>query len=388
MYEINYDNIEIQKQFMELLSKKCQDYNSGISNSIRTEIAESIMKSTFYTVNLYFKSIIIQEKDLESISMPNIFLADEKGRKIAEKEFQKAKQLYKFVQKSKIYNSNYSYNSTLSKDGLGIFFETYNSTYRAHETPASIDYQLCNPVVELTGVEYIKKYLENLYIENQFCKNFDDKNITNLLFGYSEEYEELLINIFQQVLVCAIGCILLRKDIRNLSLSQDDIVNLHNQLLLYDINELELIINQAVEEIMLFLNIKSKKIQSYIRLSTLEIISDINFALKNNSLDKVFVESIDSNSVQKNEFISSPKMPDEDYREFIEELRSCRYLSDKIAMIKEKIKSFDDLEELFLDGELSEKVINEITKNLQKVEIEELQKRKEIRELQNQIKNG
>ena len=81
-------------------------------------------------------------------------------------------------------------------------------------------------------------------------------------------------------------------------------------------------------------------------------------------------------------------MPDEDYREFIEELRSCRYLSDKIAMIKEKMKSFDDLEELFLDGELSEKVINEITKNLQKVEIEELQKRKEIRELQNQIKNG
>ena len=61
-----------------------------------------------------------------------------------------------------------------------VSFKFYNPDYAAHEVMASIDYQLCNPVTDLTGVEFILKYLENLFIENEFCSYFDAEDIHHL----------------------------------------------------------------------------------------------------------------------------------------------------------------------------------------------------------------
>lgn len=46
-------------------------------------------------------------------------------------------------------------------------------------------------------------------------------------------------------------------------------------------------------------------------------------------------------------------MEDKEYRKFIEELGVCRYSSDKIAFIKEKVRSIDDMEDLLLDVKFS-----------------------------------
>ena len=50
-------------------------------------------------------------------------------------------------------------------------------------------------------------------------------------------------------------------------------------------------------------------------------------------------------------------MDDEKYRKFIDELLICRYSSDKLALIKEKVKSFGDIENLLFDAQLSEEEI-------------------------------
>lgn len=46
---------------------------------------------------------------------------------------------------------------------LVIFFTSYNLENEAHESAVSIDYQLCNSVVDLAGVEYIQKYFDSVY---------------------------------------------------------------------------------------------------------------------------------------------------------------------------------------------------------------------------------
>lgn len=73
------------------------------------------------------------------------------------------------------------------------------------------------------------------------------------------------------------------------------------------------------------------------------------------SFDKVFITPKNSDLEPKILFESCNKMDDEEYRMLIEELLSCRYSYDKLKLIKEKVKSFDDLEDLLLDAQLNEK---------------------------------
>ena len=52
-------------------------------------------------------------------------------------------------------------------------------------------------------------------------------------------------------------------------------------------------------------------------------------------------------------------MEDEDYRKLINQLLVCEYSLNKIAIIKENVESFNDLEDILLDAELNgeEKVL-------------------------------
>jgi len=68
-------------------------------------------------------------------------------------------------------------------------------------------------------------------------------------------------------------------------------------------------------------------------------------------------------------------MDDEEYRKLIEELLGCRYLSDKLEIIREKVKSFDDLEDLLVDAQLDEEEFISLFNTLGDVEIAAMIKR-------------
>ncbi|MCO1604494.1 hypothetical protein [Desulfosporosinus nitroreducens] len=100
-----------------------------------------------------------------------------------------------------------------------------------------------------------------------------------------------------------------------------------------------------------------------------KIATSIENALKLNTLSKVFITSINPDLEPKIHFESSVKMDDEEYRRLIEELLRCRYSSDKLELIKEKVKSFDDLEDILLDAQLEEEEFVSLFNTLGDVEI-------------------
>ena len=307
--DIDLENI--QMQCISLLAYKSEKYNLGESSSIRIETAESIMKSILYTIGLYLKTIPDPDNaavELKTVKIPELY---ERGRKLVNTKFQEAKHLYNMIQKNKLVTQNNSYNSTLSDNGIGIFFKSYNIEYEAHDFPASIDYQLCNPVNDLAGIEFIQKYLENLYIENEFCRNFEAENIHQLLYGYDKNYPELLINIFEQVLTAALGCSLADCNIRELNISRADIQCLYEKLRKYDHDTLMLTINKATNYIYKDLNVTNPLIRGYIGKSLPKIVTNIEIALKLNTLDKVFITPKNPDSEPRINFESSAKMDDE-----------------------------------------------------------------------------
>ena len=55
------------------------------------------------------------------------------------------------------------------------------------------DYPLYNNLIgKLEGIEFIEKYLESLYYENEFCKAIP--NVEEILQSYSKDYKNVIIN--------------------------------------------------------------------------------------------------------------------------------------------------------------------------------------------------
>lgn len=365
----------IQLQCIKLLAYKSESYNDGKSGSIRVEAAESIMKSNLYTIGLYLKSLPDTDCAVNELKTSVISEMYEKGKKLINIKLHTSKHIYKLVQKSKLITSNYTYNATLNDNGIGSFFELYNPDYEAHETSASIDYQLCNPVTDLVGVEFIQKYLENLYIENEFCRNFASEDIHHLLYGYDEGYKDLLINIFEQILTAALGCQLANHSAVKLDISKEEILFLNSELSKDDDHSLALKISNAAGKVLEELNVTSPLIGRYIEKSLHEITSNIVHAVRINTLGKTLVSPVNPDLKTKIQFLFGAKMDDKDYREFIDELMACRYSSDKLGFIKEKVKSFEDIEDVLLDAQLREEEITSVFGILGDVEIAALIRR-------------
>ena len=45
------------------------------------------------------------------------------------------------------------------------------------------------------GIERLERYLINLNFENKFCNLFNENEIKKLLYSYSDNSEEILLNI-------------------------------------------------------------------------------------------------------------------------------------------------------------------------------------------------
>ena len=320
--DLDVENIQLQ--CIKLLADKSERYNGGQSSSIRVETAESIMKSNLYTIGLYLKSLPTPDCAVDQLKTAMISEMYKKGRELINVKFQTAKHIYKLAQKNKLISFNHAYNATISANGIGIFFKSYDPAYEAHESPASIDYQLCNPVADLAGVEFMQKYLENLYLENQFCGNFAAEDIHHLLCGYDEGYKDLLINIFEQVLTAALGCLLANRDVAKLNISEKDIRRLLNEFLKYDDYTLTLKIGKVTEKMFEELKITDLSLRRYIEKSLAKITAAIIYAVKTNPFSKVFVSPINPDLKPKIHFLSGTKMDDEDYRKLIKELLLCR----------------------------------------------------------------
>ncbi len=371
----NSDLENLQLQCLKLLADKSKKFTGGESSSLRVEDIENIMKSNLYTLGLYLKSLPDADCMLNELKKSLIFEMYQKGRKLINIKIHSAKHLYLMVKAKQVSTINYTYNATLDSEGIGSFFRLYNPDFAAHETPAAIDYQLCNPVTDLTGIEFMQNYLQNLYLENQFCLFFEAGDIHRLLCGYDEGYKDLLVNIFGQVLTASLGCMLANRRVLNLALSAEDRCLLYNDLAQEPDEALALKIDKAAGEVLRELNVTSPALQRYVEKSLPQIIVNIVQAIRTNTLAKTFVSPSDPDLKPKIRFFAGVKMADEDYRLFIEELSICRYSADKLALIKEKVKSFADLEDLLFDARLSEQEIAAVLGILGDFELAALLKR-------------
>ena len=145
------------------------------------------------------------------------------------------------------------------------------------------------------------------------------------------------------------------------------------------------------------LNIRDRALIQYLEDRLPEILNEITFAVKTGSLDQIFSVPEYSMKIPQHMFSFGDKMEDTIYRAVLDELQSCRHLSDKLAIIREKILTLNDLDDLLLDGNLTEIEMTAVFHMLGRLEIAALVKRHLIQsemdadaasQTESELKNG
>lgn len=341
----------LQYECLSLLAYKTERYNAGDSSSIRVEKAQDIMTSNLFTISLCLKTYLNPDDAVTALQNKPINEIYQKGRKRIHTMLASAKTIHAKLLRQLVDTQNAFYRSTI-EGGIKGFFKLYYPDFTAHEIHITADYQVFNPMPALAGIEFIQTYLHSLYYENLFCSHFATDEIHHLLCGYIKDYQEHLINIYEPVLLAALGCTLAGKDVYHLDISESGRAYLYR--LFADMSEKEIfpLIQNAATELTRLLDC-SHGLKRYIQNSLPVIISEIKIAAQKQTLDRIFCLPDFPEDRPQTILSFGEKMEDEQYRKAIEKVIGCRFSEDKIAMIKNKIHSLADLEDVFLDAELT-----------------------------------
>lgn len=274
----------LQIQFLELLNYKVERYNNFSSSSISNDIAKMIMDSNLYVVSLYLKDFEPYEA-IEEIKNKKIMDLYSCGRKIIDKKLFACKILYKKIIKNLNEVNNETYNMTI-REGIKGFFKIYDPDYNARDFKITADYPLYNNIIgKLEGIEFIQKYLESIYYENEFCNFFGKNNIQNFCNMYSENFEVLIINILKLVLTQSIGCVLAEMNYINLLINSQQIKSIYELFDMKTREEVYDLIDKACSKI----EIKNEQIKKYINNGIEDVKAEIYNGYVLGNLEKIFV---------------------------------------------------------------------------------------------------
>jgi hypothetical protein len=339
------DMVNIQNKLWMLLERQTERFTMGDSSSVPVETAEGLLTSINFCIEMYLKKNNNIFESASKLKNENLFDLFALGQVEIAMNIDRGKKLLKEAQESALDVDNISYHDTLKE--ITAFFKKYDYRFFAHDIPCMIDYQLCHQVPELQGIEYINEYLRRFIIENKFCRYFNCELIISLLQEYCPDYKGQLINIFEPVCTNGIGLALLDKNVFSLNITESDRVELLNLFRLWPEKEAMENLALAADKLYGLLEIEDSDTRKYLKKTAIELYSRIKILKDIDKFDKLFIELyVKKETAPLFQYYDGDLMDDEALRRLIDEIQDCRYLSDKIAIIKEQVHSVRDLIEV------------------------------------------
>ncbi|NBJ16398.1 MAG: hypothetical protein FNP40_12725 [Dehalobacter sp. 4CP] len=335
----------MQTQIIKLLTKQLKRFTHGDSCSVKSETAQSIMLSILYTIGIYLKSLSHPDLCLNCLRQNQINDLFQEGRNIIDLRISEAKTLLSVINHDGLTFINQAYSDTL-ENGIPAFFTAYDPEFAAHETPGSIDYPLSNDQMDSTGIVYIHHYLQQLYREDTFCLNFPGEDIQCLLRGYHDHSEDLLLNIFELVFAQSLGSVMAGKPAHQLNISQQDREYLQQKLANLPDQELDLRLQHALTQVSDDLTLDDSSLVQLLKESIIPFAARLKNALSNEKLEAVFITLKAQSEHSSLVFEDGPRLADDVFRDIAEEIRQCRYIEDKLTIIRREIRSAADLADI------------------------------------------
>lgn len=345
--------MRIQSDAVERFSDKARSYTHGESSSVRTEDAEIIMSSVLYTVGLHLKSLPTPEDAVSALCRENFRDIYISGRKRINIKLATVKKIAEFLSQNAPKSRAIYYRQAVKKL-TARFLSVYNPDFAAHDAAVLPDYPLLVPVNNLVGVEYMQKYLEGLYSETQFLRLFSPITVDTVLYAKNPEYPETPDNILHPIFLSAMGAILIGNDVFSL-MGGEDIP------LLYDIfdskskAEVLSILESTLKRLIDALHIGSPSLVRYLNASLSDIASEILSATEKKTIHRLFLSPVKRDPKERSLFRFGTRMDDDHYSSVVASIEKAETFTERHKIIKEKVHSMYDLEDILTDVDFSEK---------------------------------
>lgn len=341
---------KIETELVIILTEQIDKWSEGESSSIPTEKAQEIMTSIMFIIGIFLKSCDTPEQAVNILKSKSLKTLFEEGQKLTKRKTAISHGLQKRIINNLFNTSNSFYRSTIV-EGLNGFFKLYNPQFSAHEIHITVDYPIYIGRPELCGIEFIERYLRYIEAENGFCICFNEQDIHHLLCGLTQDYHNIPMNIFEPVLLSALGLTMLERNPKLLNINRGDISLLYQKFSKQSLNEIINILAQALcdleREIIL-----PKTAKQYISLCIPAFASSIMNSTKMKNLDKLFLVPSYPEYDTKIMFSYGIRMDDKNYQKLVEKIIQADSSEEKITHILNDIHSLADLLDILSDTEL------------------------------------
>ena len=210
----------IQREITALLARQTMLLTGGESSSARTETAQELLSSIFYTFDAALMGCSSPDAALERmLSVPSDALFDE-GQAAIRRRVAYARSLHRRTLAALCPVGNVFFRDTVT-GGISGFFKLYRPALFAHETHITADYPTFFGEGHVTGIEFISRYLRNISVENRFFSCFAPEDIARLLSGIDADWRESVMNLYEPLALAAFGAALTGENSRGLDFDVD-----------------------------------------------------------------------------------------------------------------------------------------------------------------------
>lgn len=215
------------KELIPIVAKLAEKYTSKESTSVTYENARCLMEAVVYCINVcqashddnisYVKGTKNQPATQKKISAEDAYSL---GYEKVIQKVRNTQDIYnRMIVDFKAYG-NENYYDTVTK-GLSGFFKYYNPRFAPHETIITMDYPVLCPIVGMTGINAVEKYVNCIRLEQKFMKAFPEEYIILTLSRFQADYTKQFYNICGIILRHILGHMITEKSLDSLAFDKD-----------------------------------------------------------------------------------------------------------------------------------------------------------------------
>ena len=357
----------IQIEFIEVWKKQIEAFNRGRSSSITETNAKKLLESIYCTLGFRLRVLEDLDESILLFQQKGIEALFREGQELIKERFDQLKEQYQLLKSWLLPTENRAYRDTYD-EGLEPFFISYSAEFESQECPADIDYPLSNDKMEKVGIDYMVDYIEKSLLEHSLCQKFKSEEIESLLERYHKGYRELLINIFELVLMNAIGRLIIERDLDSLALGELEVEEIEKKLEILSTPLLRKLLLDKAMEVLERLDLATVEMQAYTAKTIEKYVVRIEVALEDEMLDTIFITS-KKKEIQTIKYVAGKKLEDRAFKALTEEIRVCENTEDKIKWIKEQVRHIEDLRDVLEADCLFDEEYTKVYESLEDVEI-------------------
>lgn len=223
------EQAQLQDGLLRLVARQAARWCKGESSSLPVERVQALLESVLFVLGLELKACAAPEQAVQALKDAPLEALFEQGLRQIRQRLAALRRRHARLADTLFETPNQYYRAT-AVDGIRGFFRLYRPEFAAQEIGITADYPLCLGRPAQRGIEFIERYLEGIEAENAFCRLFAPQDVHHLLCGLTPDYRNIPLNLFEPVLLAALGLTLLGRSPERLDLTgpeQDEIGRAH-----------------------------------------------------------------------------------------------------------------------------------------------------------------